>query len=63
MRHLIYAILEERLIHICKPGDDVNKKIIDDRKYIENKLKNECGFKEFIGNQRSKDIIKRTFNG
>ena len=56
MRHLIYAILKERQNHNCKPGDD-------DCKYIENELKNDEGFKHFIGSQRSKAIIKRTFNG
>ena len=41
MRYLTLAIFLERQNHTCKPGDDVNKKIIDDRKYIENELKND----------------------
>ena len=63
MRYLTLAIFLERQNHTCEPGDDVNKKIIDDRKYIENELKNDEGYKEFIKSQRSKAIIKRTFKG
>ena len=57
MRYLTLAIFLERLNHTCEPGDDINKKI------IENELKNDEGYKEFIKSQRSKAIIKRTFKG